>query len=968
MPRRCRPTTAVRALALVLLSAVLLFGSPPAVAGQSAGRILGQVTDRDSGEPLAGAQVELLRYDRGTLANEEGRFIIVAVPPGEHAIRVTMIGYQTQELEGVQVRADRATQVDVELRSEAVEVEGVVAEVERIRLVEPEINVTHEVVLGTELREMPLDAVEEAVELAPGVSDGHFRGGRIGQEVYVVDGLEFKNQFEASSQGSVLELPPTALQEVEVVTGGFGAQFGTALSGVVRYVTRRGDPEEWEGRASFRTDHWAPDGIFRGFNALSASAGGPLSFLSDGTTLYADVLLHGMRDADPRARGLTCLEPQDADADLAGLIRTFQGDARTRSLHCPFTDSSFPHQKGEKVIGFLRLDHRFTDETNLSATLLRNRLQRQLYTSEFKYNPTYQLGQKAQSTLATLSLNWNGQGTGRGFRVTARGSALRIDRYLGVVDPGVFEDRTDLGGFGLSEWDFLGEDFVRRDINEQLREGGAVPGYREPGGFTGSPFGPAAEGIFFTEGTPDIANWTRTEFLGGDLEAEVLSAEGHVLRGGFNSRFFRIQSYERVLAYLPGSAPNYTRFYPASVSGYAEVLLSAADEVTIQVGGRVDAFKAGLDFREDRADFNSPVLETGWKATVTPRIGVSAPIPGTEGNTAFRFNFSQVSQPPDFRFFLDTTIGDSLRTEIRRQGNPDLAFEKGTSYEAGISHRLGESLGLSLVGFRKELTNLVTGSLQFQGIAENQFTTGDFGTVNGVELAVRGRWPGLRLRGGYALQKATGVVSGAFDESGPAGGGGDDEPEEPEIRREFPLDFDRRHSIDLAVFAGRAAGDPTRSWGLSVIGAVQSGFPFVRDPEAAGLAEDLPENLPWNYEVDVRLSREMGRVPGCDCTWRIMADGRNALDADNVRALRGATGTVAPSREQVQRLADQSVPQGPIPLENPRYDAGADLDRDGLITDSELRTVRQAAALDRFDPSLFFGKALQLRMGVEVTF
>lgn len=965
MPRPRRSPTA----ALVFLLSCLLPSplSTRPLEAQSTGSILGRVVDRETGEPLSGAQVEIVRYQRGTLTADDGRFIIVAVPPGEHTVRVTMIGYQTLEVEGVQVRADRATKVDAELRSQVVEVEGVVAEVERVRLVEPEINVTHQVVLGTELRELPLDAVEEAVELTPGVSDGHFRGGRVGQEVYVVDGLEFKNQFEASSQGSVLELPPTALEEVEVVTGGFGAQFGTALSGVVRYVTRQGDPLEWEGRVSARTDHWAPDGIFRGFNAVSASAGGPVSFLGDGTTIYADLLLHGMRDADPRARGLTCLKPQDGSAELAGMIRQLQGDPRTQRLYCPFTDASFPNQQGEKLIGFVRLDQRLSNEMNLTGTFLRNRIQQQLYTSEFKYNPTYQLGQKAQSNLATLSLNWNNQGAGRGFKLTARGSALRIDRYLGVVDPDVFRDRTDFGGFGLSEWDFLGEDFVKRDINEQLRQGGAVPGYEKPGGFTGSPFGPGAEGIFFTEGTPDIANWTRTEFLGADLEGEVLSAQGHVLRGGFNSRFFRIQSYERVLAYLPGSAPNYTKFFPATVSGYAEVILAAADEMTVQLGGRVDAFKAGLDFRENRLDFNSPVVESGWKTTVTPRIGFSGPVPGTDGNTSFRFNFSQVSQPPDFRFFLDTTIGDSLRTDIRRQGNPDLAFEKGTSFELGLAHRFSDELGVSLVGFRKELTNLVTGSLQFQGVAENQFTTGDFGTVHGLELTVRGRWPGLHVQGGYSLQKATGVVSGAFDEAGPGGGGGEGGAD-ASTRREFPLDFDRRHSIDLAVFAGRAAGDAERSWGASLIGTFQSGFPFVRDPEALALPADLPTNLPWNYEVDMRLTREMGALPGCDCTWRIMADGRNVLNADNIRALRRQTGTVAPAVSEVMNLANQPYSGGPIPLENPRYSAAADLDRDGIITSVELQTVRRAAALDRFDPSIFFGEALQLRLGVEVTF
>ena len=323
-----------------------------------------------------------------------------------------------------------------------------------------------------------------------------------------------------------------------------------------------------------------------------------------------------------------------------------------------------------------------------------------------------------------------------------------------------------------------------------------------------------------------------------------------------------------------------------------------------------------------------------------------------------------MAQPPDFRFFLDTTLGDSLRTDIRRQGNPDLAFERGTSFELGLTRQFGESAGLSVVGFRKELDNLVTGSLRFAGFSEGQFTTGDFGTVQGAEISMRARWPSARVRVGYALQKATGVVSTAFDpDTGDPGA----------TRVEFPLAFDRRHSADLAVFAGRAAGDPERSWGAVVVGSVKSGYPIDRqslDPTVTGgeTAALLDQFLPWIIQLDLRLSRDMGAVPGCgNCRWRIVADGRNLLDRDNVVALRRDTGTVAPDAERVQALAERGLPEA-IPRESPRYSALTDLDNDGLITDEEYRKVRLAAALDRFDPSLFFSEPLQLRLGVELSF
>ena len=778
---------------------------PAPVLGQNAGSILGRVVDATTGEPRAGALLTVGGTDLRTTSADDGRFIVVAVPLGERSLTVELIGYARTTIEGIRVRAGRPVRVTVELAREALELDQVLVEVERVRLVEPEVSATHELIEARELRELPIDEVSQAIELAPGVSDGHFRGGRIGQEAYVVDGLEFKNQFEASSQGPALEHPADALEEIEVVTGGLGARFGSALSGVVRYTTRRGDPVRWRGAASVRSDQWAPEPLFLGFTALTASVGGPAPVLGRGSVVFASVLAQGMLDAEPRGRGLTCLRPGDGDADMDALIERVVRDPAGADLACPYTAVAFPHQAGDKLLAFARADRPVAPGLALTTTLLHNRVQSGLYTSEFKYNPDYQLGQRSAGTLATASLDWARQGIGGGAHLTLQGSVMRLDRYLGVVDPESRANRGTLAGFGPGRLDFLGEDFVRSPVERQLRSGSPVPGYLRPGGSVGSPFGPAAEGIFFTEGTPGIANWTRTEFVGGDLFGELLSSAGHVLATGAGARLYRVESYERARSHLAGSAPTYALFYPGALSAFAEVRLAAEDEVTVTFGGRVDAFRAGLDFRHDRVDFLAPGTRAGWKIGINPRIGVSGPVPGTDGRVAFRFNYSRVAQPPDFRFFLDTTLGDSLRTDIRRQGNPDLAFEKGTSYEFGLTRQIGESTGISLVGFRKKVNNLVTGSLRFAGFSEGQFTAGDFGTVRGAEMSVRARWPLMRVRFGYALQKAVGVVSTALD---------------PEIadaedgREEFPLAFDRRHAANLALFAGRSAGMPAATGAL----------------------------------------------------------------------------------------------------------------------------------------------------------
>lgn len=940
----------------VLLLAIVL--ATPAAA-QTTGRLLGRVVDATTGAPIAGASVRLVHLPLGTLTRDDGRYVLPGVPAGEQSVRVELIGYEPRVFEGVRVLAGRPTVLDAELTPAAVAVEGVEVRIERVPLIEPEVSLTHEVVLGQELRSLPIDRVEDAIELAVGVTDGHFRGGRVGQEAYVVDGLEIKNALEASSQGFGLELSPNALEQVDIVTGGFGAAYGNALSGVVQYVTRRGDPVRWEGQLGLRTDEWAPEPLFFGFTELSASAGGPVGWLGDGTTLFLDGLVQGALDSDPRARGLTCLGPADADAALAARIQDLTDSPAGERLYCPFEDEMLPNQRGDKVIGFARLDRPLATGTVLTLTLLRNRLQQGLYLPAFKYNTDHPLGQRTTGTVGQGILDWTGRIAGRSAHVTARGAAMRLHRFLGVLEPGTLDDAV-LDRFHLGAYRFVGEDFVTRPIEEQIADNRPVPGYEAPGGSLDTPFGPAGEGIFFTEGTPDLVNWTTSEFVSGDIEAELLSPAGHVLKAGGGAKLFQVQTYERLLSHLAGSFPYYVRFFPRQVSGFTELRLAAADEVTVQLGARVDAFDPGLTFRADRADFEAPITETEWQVSFMPRIGVSAPVPGSDGRTVVRLNYGRVAQPPDFRFFLDTSLGDSLRTDIRRQGNPNLAFERGAAYEVGATQLLGDWGSISVTGFRKELTNLVTGSIRFAGYGAGQFTTGDFGTVQGAETRLRARLPWAEMRVGYALQKATGVTSSALEDSITVG----------ERLREFPLAFDRRHALDGAVYLGAAAGLDARWAGTAILSAA-SGYPVNRltvEDDIAGGGTD--QYLPWTVDLDLRAAYEIGSLPGCRrCRWRLVADGQNVLGRDNVLAVRRETGLVAPPLDEVAALAAAGGDLSePIPFESPSYSAAIDFNGDGLISASEFAQARFAAALDRMDPSIFYGEPRQVRLGVEVAF
>lgn len=941
------------------LVAAALFISAAPLTAQTTGSIRGQVLDDQTGQPIVGAEVRIEGTARlHTLTNPEGRFLLGAVPAGDHDLVIDRIGYARMTVRNVPVRIGRASEVPVRLTPAAISVQAIEVQADRLRLIEPQVAESRSVIAGEELRSLPIDNTAQAIELATGVSDGHFRGGRIGQEVYVIDGIEVKNQLEASRQGLGLEFSPGALEEVEVVTGGFGAEYGSALSGVVSYVTRRGDSDRWSGRLTGATDHWVPESMLTGFVGLGASAGGPLAFLGSGAVLFVDVLAQGFLDADPRARGLTCLSEGDVPDPLAAEIRRLSSGTGGSRLHCPYTSSMLPHQQGDKLIGFARFDRPLPGDAALTLTLLRNRNQHLLYTPDFKYNSEYQLGQRTLGSLGTAAVDWTRHGEGSAFHLTLRGAAMRLDRQLGALDLATLDDRGQVAGIGVAGYEFLGSDYVRSPIAEQLAEPQPVPGYVIPGGSTGSPFGPAAEGLFYTSGTPHIANWNRMDMAGGDLVADWTTLSGSQLRAGGSAKFYNVESYERVFSHLPASALQYAEFFPATTSGFVQGVLVTQEDVRLEAGLRVEAFRSGLSFRPDRDDFLAPVLETSWHTSFNPRLGVAMPVPGTDGRTAARFNYGMVSQPPDFRYFLDSSIGDSLRTDIQRQGNPNLSFERGASYEAAFSQLVTDNVGAQLTFYYKQLRNLATGAIGVTDAGRAVSSVSDRGSVRGLELTARARFDRFSLQAGWALQRAIGVSSGSDTDTLSNAG---------DARVEYPLAFDRRHAIDLAIVAGRGVGPEPSPWSGALTATVQSGYPIIRIAADSVSREAKAKYLPWTGLLGMRVTREFASVPGCGrCTFRVVADGRNLLGLDNIIGVRRESGVVGPRLEDVEKMAAMPPGFAPIPRESQRYSAQIDMDADGEISEAEFRRARFGAALDRYDPSIFFGEARQLRLGLEV--
>ncbi|MFZ0388866.1 MAG: TonB-dependent receptor, partial [Calditrichia bacterium] len=233
-----------------LLMSLLTFSA----LAQTTGKLTGQVVST-SGEPLIGVNVVLEGTGQGAATDQDGIYIILNVRAGTYNMRFIYVGFQTKVVEDVRVKADQTTRINITMSEQAVEGEVVTVTAERPLV---EFNETSSIsTMGKEdIDVLPVQDLREIVNLQAGVVDGHFRGGRIGEVQYQVDGVTVNNPYDNSS---TLQLDRSVLEEVQVISGTFDAKYGQAMSGVVNAVLKSGTEDFRWGAESYLGDYYTSD-------------------------------------------------------------------------------------------------------------------------------------------------------------------------------------------------------------------------------------------------------------------------------------------------------------------------------------------------------------------------------------------------------------------------------------------------------------------------------------------------------------------------------------------------------------------------------------------------------------------------------------------------------------------------------------------------------------------------------------
>src|SRR5215211_3503374 len=267
-----RPSSAGLILGLGLALALL---SPRRVVAQSEGAIEGRVREAESGRSLAGVQV-LVDGRPGSSTDTAGQYRVRAVRTGWRRVSARLIGYRGVVLDSVFVRAGATSRADFTLTPSAVELAPLVVTAPVDELLDPLATRTEQKISAADLRDLPVSSLEEALALSAGSVGQSYRGGRIGEESFILDGLGVKNQLDAASGGLGLRIPPDLLGEASLVTHDPG--------------------DAWEGRAAIETDRPFGGSLDHGLDRGAVRAGGPIA---GGVGLVAAIDVSGRLDDDP---------------------------------------------------------------------------------------------------------------------------------------------------------------------------------------------------------------------------------------------------------------------------------------------------------------------------------------------------------------------------------------------------------------------------------------------------------------------------------------------------------------------------------------------------------------------------------------------------------------------------------------------------------------------------------------------
>ncbi len=802
----------------MLFFLILLSSSAFLYAGQT-GKIVGKITDSETKEAIVGASVVIEGTYLGAAADINGNYIIANVPPGEYRLIVSCVGYMKTTVSKVMIKIDLTTTINVAMTMQKVNLTKEVFVTAERPLVQKDLTSTSAIVTSSDIKMMPVESVGQLVNLQAGVVNGHFRGGRSGEVAYLVDGIPVTDVFNG---GSGLQVEPSSIRQMEVISGTFNAEYGQAMSGVVNTVTQDGSNKfEVNANAYVGNKFTTHSDIFQNLAKLNRiesrdfqiGISGPtglsgLTFFTTGRYFKDDGYLYGKRVYNIKD---TAHFYKDGP-----VIPT--GDGSFVSMN-PEWHNSFNGKLTYSLPG-----------VKISYSFFWNDNHNRYYDHYFSWTPDgimnhYQKNTvhylqlthiPTASTIQSLKVSYNIYDF-RGFLYDDMYDANYIDPQKGIPTSGYTfrQGGNDGGRYYRTTTTLLGQYSFSSQLNSHHKIG-----------------------------------------LGAEAKLHTIFNHSLNIVSQRDEKFVLGYPAEGAIIADKGSNIIYTK-YPVEGSAYIQDKIEY-DIMIINAGLRFDYFDphASLpaDLRNPTKNTDFPMANVFNKATaktqISPRLGASFPI---TDQGIIRFSYGHFFQIPSFeRLYTNPGYivlpGGSLSSVL---GNPDLKAQKTVMYEIGLQQVLFNSLTLNLSFYSRDIRNLLGMEIinTYEGFKYARFINRDYGNVRGIILTVEKRLSDFfSAKVDYTYQIAEGNASDPYS----VYNNNQTNPPVEESKQVVPLDWDQRHTLNISMNVGRQD-----DWNVGLIFQYGSGFPYTEDSKVSqGVRFENGGIKPSTFNVDLRADKK----------------------------------------------------------------------------------------------------------------
>lgn len=868
------------------------------------GKIAGKITDAVTGDPLPFVNVIVMGTSLGAASDIDGNYSILNVPPGVYSVKASAIGYNQVTITNVRVSIDLTTSVDFQLKETSLELGQEVVVVASKPLIQKDLTASTAIVGDELISELPVTEISDVLSLQAGIVTGaggdlHIRGGRSGQVTYQIDGVPITDAYDG---GSVVNVNTSAVQELQVISGAFNAEYGQALSGVINLVTKDGNNNFNGTITSYVGDYISSrDNIFWNIGDINpiniqnyeGSLSGPI--IKDKLFFFTNARYY-------KNLGYFYGKRYFLTTDLATEV---PGSAGSQFNVTSNGDSSFvPLNPSERIYGQGKLTYRIFEGVKVSYNFMLERQNFKMYDGAARLTPDNNLRRFDKSYSNILNIN---------HAISAKSFySLNFSYYFKDYQHYLFKDIYTGKNDSLHLPTLYVDNSIHRTPPYTFNVGGTNNNrFHRNSGTIGVKLD------WSTQVTQEI----NVQF-GGEFKSNRLFYKNVNLVDKFDDNGQKVYPYNVVVPPISSTDHNVYLHQPKEGAAYVQAKFEAFNMI-FNAGIRYDIFDPDGQILRDPSDpnYRNPLkpenkysvdvngngkyepemgdkLKTDaerlkyWfkdasiKTSLSPRIGIAFPI---TARGVIHFSYGHFFQLPRYELLYENPdfelgVGSGNQGLF---GNADLKPQKTVKGEIGLQQQLSDNIAIDVTMFFEDFRNL-TGTqtediLVFGGAQSySKYANSDFGFSKGIIFKFSQRFSdGLAANLDYTYSVTKGNASNPQDARNAILGGA--------LPETFivPLAWDQTHTLNISV-----AYTVPGNYGFSIIGNYFTGQPYTPQINkntrvSQNAFPTNSDNKPSIFNLDMRAYKDFKFG---NYTLSLFVKIFNVFDLDNATGVYGDTG------------------------------------------------------------------------------